>query len=521
MPTKSFATSGSYTVPAQITSLFIEAIAGGGGGGKATSNGAGGGGGGAYSNYTATGLTPGASIPYTVGTGGSGGTTSALGSNGSDSFWNDGSLCYATGGSKGPATTGGGIGGPAASDVGDVTTSGGHAGTGVAGTSGGGGGGGGSGTALADGGAGANGVTTTGGIGGTGTGAGGAAGNNGAIGSPGVAPGGGGGGGGNGQHSGAGAAGQISITFTIPNGATIYVDPTNGSDTNDGMSSGTALQTPTQAATNIGAATGCTIQYLAGSYDATTNQVIVPANTTFQGAGNTSIITGLRGLLTGMLVTALSNATINDLEISVGGTGSQSCGPIGLHGLHDANATGVVVNRLKIIGFSDGIYTQSDGVNPNSWTFNDGTVTSTWDTCTCFNTLNVVTLNNMSLTATGPASDGIDTTFTTCLKANGGTIYANNCLLTCSGGQAGNRCVDTIGTGGTIYLDAATALATSTPGGPNDYDYYADGGTIDLGGAVIPATKRLGTANGGVIQNYTISKSPSSSSLSLGLSLSM
>src|SRR6218665_1024053 len=74
--TQAFTSSGSYVVPAGVTSLTIEVVGAGGNGGG---NGGGGGGGGGYASGVYN-VTPGASIPITVGTGGAGpggGTTSA------------------------------------------------------------------------------------------------------------------------------------------------------------------------------------------------------------------------------------------------------------------------------------------------------------------------------------------------------------------------------------------------------------------------------------------------------------
>jgi len=67
---QSFITSGTFTVPAGITTVFVTACAGGGGGGYGNNGITGGGGGGeAIVNYPYT-VTPGANLTVTVGTGG-------------------------------------------------------------------------------------------------------------------------------------------------------------------------------------------------------------------------------------------------------------------------------------------------------------------------------------------------------------------------------------------------------------------------------------------------------------------
>src|SRR5262245_32116081 len=87
-----FTSSGSWTAPAGISSVTVEAWgAGGGGGGRgSTTGGSGGGGGGGYA-LAVISVTAGNSYSYTVGAGGSGGAALANGSVGGDSLWADGS----------------------------------------------------------------------------------------------------------------------------------------------------------------------------------------------------------------------------------------------------------------------------------------------------------------------------------------------------------------------------------------------------------------------------------------------
>lgn len=79
----SFTSVGSttWTVPAGVSSVEVLVVAGGGGGG---SEHGGGGGGGGVVHQTAYAVTPGASIPVTVGGGGAGGTYSATNGGGGD-----------------------------------------------------------------------------------------------------------------------------------------------------------------------------------------------------------------------------------------------------------------------------------------------------------------------------------------------------------------------------------------------------------------------------------------------------
>jgi hypothetical protein len=231
--TQTFAASGSYVVPAGITSLTIEVVGAGGTGGG---NGGGGGGGGGYA-IGVYAVTPGASIPITVGTGGAGpvvGTTSA------------GMFLSATGGANGTSVANPNLGGGGAGGVG----SGGTIANRTGGAGGGGywtyfgGGGGGAAGSVSNGTAGGNTIVyvpgacmTPGGSGGAG---GGAPGGNGGKGAgfldnscnntnpsaPGANYGGGGGGGnGNGGPAGTGANGVCLVTWT--NNCTPPASPAN------------------------------------------------------------------------------------------------------------------------------------------------------------------------------------------------------------------------------------------------------------------------------------------------------
>jgi hypothetical protein len=240
--TQTFTSSGNFTVPAGVTSIFVEAWGGGGSGGGALGNSSpqframgGGGGGGAYSSGTFS-VTPAQVIPYVVA--GQTAPSSTTRIDGGESSFGSISAQGGTGGEPAVATSnshGGGSGGSG----GIGTTNGGNGGSGIGydgddtNTQPGGGGGGGT---LTNGGNGLNWQTIedvpTGGLGGNDGGGNGASGStamggqNGLIGS---AP----GGGGSGAYAaasttqrsgGAGARGQIRITYNVnmPVGLTFF-----------------------------------------------------------------------------------------------------------------------------------------------------------------------------------------------------------------------------------------------------------------------------------------------------------
>ncbi len=202
--TQTFNSSGSFTVPAGVTSITVRTWGAGGGGGS-LADATGGGGGGAYASSVLT-VTPGATYSVSVGLGGTAGNPGA-----SSSF--GGTLVVAAGGSS-TAGTIGGAGGTVAASTGTTRFAGGKGGDAATNS---GGGGGGSATTIGAGGAGDPGSGTTGGNGGTGEGNGGRGGDrtmdNSTAGSP---P--GGGGGGRGRDSGtskSGANGRVTISWTV------------------------------------------------------------------------------------------------------------------------------------------------------------------------------------------------------------------------------------------------------------------------------------------------------------------
>jgi hypothetical protein len=250
--TQTFNSSGSFPVPAGVTSLQVEVWGAGGSGGAyntdfTTGGSSDGGGGGAYARSLIS-VIPSTNYPYTVGTGGAGvspspwsgslpGTGPDFGINGGTT--NFAGLVYAEGGQGGMPSLPNGCCGPfynlspvwnpnnsrggsaSAPTQGDVTHPGGYGGYGhnsnpaVAGS---GGSSAGSNTFGASGqnGFGPAGGSIPGGIAPLGGGNGGAGVSNGGAGGAGQVPGGGGGGVGGPSLSGAGADGQVTITYYLP-----------------------------------------------------------------------------------------------------------------------------------------------------------------------------------------------------------------------------------------------------------------------------------------------------------------
>lgn len=224
---QTFTNSGSWTCPAGVTSIKIEAWGGGGGGGFATTtnkSSGGGGGGGAYRSSNTIAVTPGSTYFYSVGSGGFGGSVGGTAAaNGNLSCLSTAINCGGTiltsaggGVAGGSVTTAVGGAGGAGGNTGVFTSTSFNGGNGAAGNPGnsgfGGGGGGGAGTTSIGG----NATAQTGGTGGTTGGGNGGNGANNTAGANGISIG-GGGAGGNKQNTdnagGTGGTGQIRITY--------------------------------------------------------------------------------------------------------------------------------------------------------------------------------------------------------------------------------------------------------------------------------------------------------------------
>lgn len=101
--------STAFAVPSGITVLKVTAVGGGGGAGSSSSTTAGGGGGAGGTAVVYVGVTPGQSIPVTVGTYGANSTGGADGGNGTSSSF--GSYASGSGGAGGSGGNNGGAGG--------------------------------------------------------------------------------------------------------------------------------------------------------------------------------------------------------------------------------------------------------------------------------------------------------------------------------------------------------------------------------------------------------------------------
>jgi hypothetical protein len=271
--TDTFTTSGSWTVPAGVTSAVFEAWGGGGAGGAGSTNGTGGGGGagGQYAKTTLTGLVSSNAYPVTVSTTTAGGTGN--GSAGGDSGVTSPSsaqVVLAKGGAGGATTNGslfpsGGFG-STTGGVGDFVFAGGSGsgGSTSSATSGAGAGGAGSG---------GNGGDATGATAGTGTatngGTGGAGVTGNAVGLPGNNYGGGGGGasksGGANKSGGTGAQGLITVTYTG-----VSNSPPNGSTNSSPSDGSTVLSTTPSLQMTTTDPEGDTVKYKVWLYSGAT-----------------------------------------------------------------------------------------------------------------------------------------------------------------------------------------------------------------------------------------------------------
>lgn len=294
--TVTFNASGTWTAPAGVTSVTVEAWGGGGAGGGQNlgSDGGGGGGGGAYSKIVSLPVTPGNNYTVTVGAGGIG-VSGGNGGAGGDSYFLNTSTVLAKGGAGGLRSTGtppaGVAGGAAAAGVGTTKFSGGNGGAGRDSSTGRGGPGGSSAGTAANG---TNGPAVWSTLTAAAAPAGGGIGGNGGdSGSNGFAPGSGrgGGGGGSGEGSprlgGDGAAGQVVLTYV---GAPIVVtDPATGVTASDATLNGVV--------SSDGAATTVTFEYgLTAAYGSTVTAVGSPLA---PGATNAPVSATISGLTAG------------------------------------------------------------------------------------------------------------------------------------------------------------------------------------------------------------------------------
>ena len=432
----SYSSSGTYTftVPAGIYCIQVEAWGGGGRGGARTSSSnyvaLAGGGGGAYSSSILS-VTPGATYTVTIGAGSSS-TTS-----GGDSWFGTTSLLLAKGGSSVSESNTPGAGGLASSGAGEIKFNGGAGGAGTGGSFGGGGGSS-AGTASAG-----NytsvqttqtGATAPSGGGNGGTGA--ASGTAGAVGS---GPGGGGGGGyragsGSTQAPGNGADGKVSISWV---GLTSSAEPVVSAPACAGETSASGTSTE---------ADGAVIEvFVNGTTQGTT---IV--------TGNAWTKTGLTTLVAGDKITAKAkapgkcqSAASNEITVSAAPVPSFTTAP--------------GVNSC--IG-SDVAYTTEPGQSNYTWilpgTLNTDYSISSGGTGTTSNTLTVKWLTAGSKTVTVNYSDA-----TGCYGVSAASSTTNvNTLPTATISYSGSPLCYTSGTKGIVTITGTTGgTFSSDPAG--------------------------------------------------------
>lgn len=209
-----FTASGTWTAPAGVTCITVNAWgAGGGASGSNNTNSSGGGGGGAFSTASVK-VVPGQTYTITVGTGGIGGAAGAFnpgGDGGFTEFKDGGTTKVKAAGGKGSTGNAGAAGALTSDNIpAGAGFKGGDGYKGRGSGTGGGGGGGGAGSA----GAGSNSTSGAGGTGGTGSGGNGGTGNKDANGGNGTTYGGGGGGVSKSHKGGNGANGYLTITYS-------------------------------------------------------------------------------------------------------------------------------------------------------------------------------------------------------------------------------------------------------------------------------------------------------------------
>ncbi len=378
--TQTFTSNGTFTVPAGVTSVTVEAWGGGGAGGGCTTltrSTGGGGAGGSYTKTTLVAVTSGATISVTVGAGGIG-VSGANGGIGGTSTFASTSPVSAIGGTGGNAngtltplnglganTTIGSTYNGGAGGVGDATS-------GTSGTSGGGGGGAGS---TSSGSAPTTGINA--GIGGTGGGG------NGAIGTAtsgnGIAAialsGGGSGGRNNGTGSlrtgGNGYRGQVIITWIAPqeiniqgNGVTILsgdsspavIDYTNFGSVD--VSSGAITKTFTVQNTGGASLTIGAISF--SGTNASDFSITTPPSSTLGAGLSTSFIIAFDPSITGIknaIISIVNNdGNENPYVFAIQGTGNQT--------YFDSDGDGVFDN-IDIDDDNDGILDVTEETNCN------------------------------------------------------------------------------------------------------------------------------------------------------------
>jgi len=484
--TQQFTSSGTFVVPAGVTTVQVEAWGGGGAGGGTNSSanrGGGGGAGGSFTRNTSVAVTPGASITVTVGAGGAGVSNGNGGAGGTSTFLGV-SAVGGAGGNVGNSTTNYGAGAP--TTVG-VTLNGGAGSAASSGTSNSGAGGGGSGNTT--GGSAASG--TTGGAGGTGSftggtgGAGLTSGSNDGNDVTGLAAGGGGARGNSSNSSnrsgGNGGGGRVNVIYTCPTyaltAAATATGPFCGASTSvvtlrsSSLSSGTYTVTYNLSGTTTGSGS-TTMTFTAGA----------PGTGTFTtssltAGGNTTVtVTGLANA--GCSTTGISSnnsvvVTVNAAAAAAAGTAINTCSNSGAVNITAGSSSS---NNAGVTWTSNGTGTFT---NPNSLT-----------TCTYTPSAADIAAGSrtLTLTATGNSPCSNATSNKTLTINQAPTANAGNAVSTCynsgavnitSGASASSQASVTWTSSGSGTFSNANSLTTCTYN-PSAADISAGSVTLTL-----------------------------------------
>ncbi|MFV5699429.1 LamG-like jellyroll fold domain-containing protein [Flavobacterium sp. ZT3R17] len=483
---KTYSSSGTFTVPAGVTSVSVQAWGAGGGGSNASNNsrGGGGGGGGAYAtNPTVAVSALSAAYSITVGTGGSTNTA------GTNSSFNTTSVVAAGGGGGTSNSNTAGAGGTVAASTGTTRLAGGAGVTGSNSTYSGGGGSS-AGTVLA----GVTGATLTGGI----APAGGGNGGNGkaaaaeGVGLPGVIPGGGGGGAYKSSNSfsgGSGANGQVIISWTCP--ASGY------SITNTAIAS--PLCTTNGASVTLTGGTGLPIGNYTVSYTLTgtnTGSSTATMSVTIAGSGNFTTMALANIGLTNIQITNLSSGVSPDncsAAISSGNTSSVTLTTTTVaagSALADICKGGTTVGLGGSFGGSATAAVWSDGGVGGTFANNTGTTpgTTTWTPPAAYTGTATLTL-----TTSGGACGTIaanKTQIVTAPTAGAGSALSTLCqgaTTVALGGSYGGSATSAVwsdgGVGGTFTNNTGSTPNTTTWTPPSAYSGTATLTLITSGGS--------------------------------------
>jgi hypothetical protein len=463
--TQTYDASGTFTVPAGVTSVSVQAW-GAGGGGSNRAGSSGGGGGGAFTAGTFTGLSGNGTITITVGTGGTVGLPTTAPGNYSQAV-SGANTIRANGGLSRNNNRTGGPGGTAIAVGGIITASYAGGAGGTAPSNGGGSnenGGGGGGSAYTN----AVGANGTGGQnsntipspGGAGTGNGGQGGC--ADGNPdataGSAPGGGGGGRGEGGGtSKAGANGRVNITYTCPT-----YSLTGTSATNACAATGTSTVTLTSSVAGLPTGT-YTVTYSTSS----PAQTGLTASMTVSTAGSGTFTA------TGLTTAGSSILTVSDL-----GSGSgNGVDPLCSSTISSNNTATITVNDVPAQPSSiSGSTTPCQGSSQNYSVTNVSGVTYNWSFPSGWTQTGGGTTNSVTVTVGATSGNVQVTPSNSCGSGTAQTLAVSvSTLPSITSTSPGSRC----GPGD------VTVSATASSGTINWYTSSSGGSSIGTGNSYL------------------------------------